>query len=487
MKKPNTFSLKTQLPLLTLLIILFGFWWTTKNIPFWWDSAGYVVEGAHYIFEQNFSTLTIGPAGRTIAHPPLLMFLLALSWKIFGQTVLVAHILNLIFASILIIFTYKLAEFLGKDKFRVSLIGFGSSLILIFTPLFYAQLGIFYFDLTTASMAIPAIYFFFKGRFKIYFVFASLMLLFKETSVSVLIGLTLANLIYKAGGIKNILNLPKGQIFKESFAICSPFIVVITWLLYHQIETGWLFATNRRGVPLNLIPTQLLNIFEFTFFSQFRFLITIPLIIIIFAKRQTFFAKETIAFLTIILSVVLFFGLSEFLTRYILLTLPLLYLLFFYSLTQILVTPKKTNILIVFTIITLVFCGLFMKSWNDHKLVNNWYFPPLEDNLEYLDVISVSNQINNYLTKEHPKDTIVATFPNTYMLEDPYQGYVKKPLKVINCMDYQPGDQVDFLIFHFFSPEQVKCLPIIQEKDFQKALRFEKNGKFMILYYAPKK
>lgn len=498
MKQNSKAAISDRLPLILLFSILFAFWWTTKDIPFWWDSAGYVTAGSNYLLQNNFPSLTLGETGRTIAHPPLMMFILAFSWKIFGQSLLVAHIVNLAFASILILFTYKLGSLLSGDKFTAILIGFFSSLLLLFTPLFYAQLGIVYLDIATVSLAAPTIYFFCQKKFRLYFLFATLMLLIKETSLSVIGGLVIAQIII----LRSEINLKKHKllVLQKIFLIGSPFLVIIAWWIYHWSVMGWFFVVfEREGLPFKMVPSQIWNTFTFAFFSQYRFLLTIPIAIIIFFKQKTFFAPNVITLMSVIGAVLVFFGITEFLARYIMLTIPLIYLLFFYSLSQIIQTKSWSQTLIVFSLISLVICGLFYTSWNDKKAINSWYFPPLEDNLEYLDIISVSNQINNYLVQKHPNAHIVTSFPNTYMLTEPYQGYVKKPLNVTNCRNYESapdnnaasptdktGDKVDFLIFHFFSPEQFRCMQIVEEKNFGKALRFEKNGKFMILYYSPK-
>lgn len=482
--KEKRHTISDKAPLTLLFLILCAFWWTTKDIPFWWDSAGYVTAGSNYLLQTNFSSLTLGEVGRTIAHPPLMMLILAFSWKVFGQSLLVAHVVNLAFASILVFFTYKFGSLLSNERLTAILIGFFSTILLLFTPLFYAQLGIVYLDIATVSLAAPTIYFFCQKKFKLYFLFAILMLLIKETSLAILAGLALSEIIIFSQ--KKDLRQHKMEVIKKVLLVGSPFLIIIAWWVYHWLLTGWFFVVfEREGLPFKMVPAQIWNTLTFTFFSQYRFLITIPLVLIIFFNKKTFFTPTTITLMSVIAAVLTFFGITEFLPRYIMLTIPLLYLLFFYGLSQIIKTKNTLQISIVFLVISLVFCGLFYSSWNEKQAINSWHFPPLEDNLEYLDIIAISGQINNYLVQKHPNARIVTSFPNTYMLTEPYQGYVKKPLNVGNCRNYKSGDKVDFLIFHFFSPEQFRCMQIVQEKNFGKALRFEKNGKFMILYFQP--
>ena len=72
----------------------FILWWPPRMLPYWWDSAGYIMHAARFFLDINFTSFIL-PSDSTIsafAHFPLFPFLLALVWKIFGESLLVTHI-----------------------------------------------------------------------------------------------------------------------------------------------------------------------------------------------------------------------------------------------------------------------------------------------------------------------------------------------------------------------------------------------------------
>lgn len=73
------------------LIILFLF---TLNMPFFWDGLT-KSQRADWIYNNNFESLIV-PNEINSGHPPLWIFLLAFSWKLFGKTLLVSRLLLLV-------------------------------------------------------------------------------------------------------------------------------------------------------------------------------------------------------------------------------------------------------------------------------------------------------------------------------------------------------------------------------------------------------
>ncbi len=83
-------------------------WWPTKNLPYHWDSAGFVINSAKHLFETNFQPL-VNPS-LAYAHPPLITATLALMWKLFGQSPLISHLVTFPFLPTLMMGVY----FIGK-------------------------------------------------------------------------------------------------------------------------------------------------------------------------------------------------------------------------------------------------------------------------------------------------------------------------------------------------------------------------------------
>lgn len=486
MSKVQTSNLKLHFLLLavSLFILLFS-WFSTVNIPYWWDSAGYVISGAKYLLDNNFTPLVIGPAGKTIAHPPFFIALLALFWKVFGESLFVSHLLNLIFSILIIVFISKIPFVLIKNHLSATLTGFFSSILFIFTPLFQAQLGIVYLELPMVAFSLGAIYMFLQGRYKYYLVLAALAIITKETALYIFASLV---------GIKVFLELRqnfkanlKPLIHQALSLIFIPLIPFLLWLIYHFSVNGWFFIApgQQRGIDPNLIPVQLNNALSFTLFEQSRLLITITtvfLLAFLYFKKKGALNSGVLYLLGVLIATPVFYGVSEFLHRYVLIALPILYILFFFAISAVLSNKSKLFTLLLPLILTLVFSFWFYKNWDLHRQINNWHFPPLEENLEYLDIVKLGKNLSEYLQVNYPNEVVYTTFPYDYMLSQPYQGYTKKPMQVKHCRDYKKGEPIKLMVFHFLSPEQPSCARLTESINWPKAYKFEKNGKFLILY-----
>jgi hypothetical protein len=67
------------------------------------------------------------------------------------------------------------------------------------------------------------------------------------------------------------------------------------------------------------------------------------------------------------------------------------------------------------------------------------------------------------------------------MLSWPFEHYVTKPIRTVECLQYKKGDKVDFIILHLYSPGEVACFGLAKELHFKRLKTFEENGKFIIL------
>lgn len=476
------------LPLTISIVALLSFWWTTKDIPYWWDSAGYVIAGTRHLLAQNFWPLEMGsPIDAGIAHPLLLLVILGTFWKIFGESLLVSHLVNLLFGVVVVTFTYLLTtklyslSFPQADLIKGKVLGLGAVLLLLFTPVFYAQLGILYFELPMAAFAVATVYFYLSRNWPLYILSAVLMLWSKEAAIFV-VGLIFLVELYRSWREKNwqLSNL---------LWVLSPLLALGIWFFYHYLVTGWWYIqpSRPRGLPLSFLPTQTSLVFQFIFLNQWRFLISIGTLVLLWKllsskKSQFKLSLGLILCLVIPFGTVITFGVSEYLNRYVLVSLPFLYITFVILLGEFLKQFNLRQLTLILVPMLGLLLFLFQTSWNDHRQINNFYFPPLEDNLEYLDVISINKQLAKYLVEEHPNAIVYTSFPTDDYLSKPELHYVDKSIQTKSCKDYQPGTKIDYMVFHFFTPNSIYCAKLTQILKWEKALKFEKDGKFLMLY-----
>lgn len=473
-----------------LLIILFVFWWTTKSIPYWWDSAGFVITGAKIVLKHKFLILDLGLPG-AYPHTTFFVVLLALMWKMFGESFLVSHLLMLFFTVLLFVYMFRLTQLLTGSKWRGNLVAFLAGILLLFTPVFFAQLGIIYMEIPITAFAVMSVYYYLRRNIPLYLLSTILMVYTKDVSVFLIlvilafdIGIQLVHSVSvdKKIDIKDFLN--------RIVLIGLPIFILFLWFLYHKMTTGWWYIPPSApwAGPKAIVPENIQQVLSFVFADQWRIIPTILILIFLeesFIRKKyqkDIFKSDFFLILLIPFATALFFGMTEFLQRYIIIGLPFFYILFYYLFTILLQKKTLRFQLISLSLITVIICSLFYSQWNLHRKIVFWHFPPLEENLEYKDVISVGEAISSYLEKNYPNAKILTSFPADYMFSQPFQGYVKKPLRSKNCNKIKPGDKYDFVIFHPFSPISIYCLQIIERDKLKPIKNFERNGKFMSIY-----
>lgn len=479
-----------------LIVITVIFWLPTIDTPFWWDSAGFVVHAARYYLENNFNSFIL-PSDATIsaiAHPPLFAFLLALTWKIFGDSLLVSHLFYLPFIILAVIFTYLLGKKIANSKNKTAnhLVGFSAALLLFFTPLFLAQVGIVYPEIPTAAFGVMTVYFFLKRRFWWYIISGGLMLFMKEGSVVIILAILVTVLIRLIFGIFKREKINFKRILKELLVLSSPILILVVWFIWHKTATGWMFiipsAREDFAEKVSVISfPRIFMVLRYFFLTQGRTIISysiLALLFFIFLKfltkrtKEIFIQKDIIILFLVIIFVPLLFGILEFLPRYIIFGLPFLFIIFSYLIAF--VFQKKAILVSIFSFLILL--GIFSFYWDTHQKINYWRFPPIEENLEYLDIIDVGRDMAGFIETNYPDATVYTAFPSSYMLSEPFQHYVSKPINVQICTDYQEGDEVDLVVFHLLSPPEMACSLIIKELNLSLLASFEKNGKWMKIY-----
>lgn len=478
MKKTNL-DIFYPIFLFLLLIILK---YPVLNLPYYWDDLNYMIPTIEHIYNNSFTPFLWD---YNLGHPPFFFWFVAVLFKIFGTSNLVAHSAVVLFSFLTLYFTYLI----GKELFNRK-VGIISSLTLLFTPIFFSYSGLLFLAIPLTAFATMTIYFAIKSKPFLYFIFGSLAILTKLPAILVIGGVTLSKLmkekkinktvivsllpfitflllaisnkfyygeflnpisstsLVEFNLVKTLLNLLiilKTLLFDQYRWILTSFFIIsfVKFKELKNIKKDFFIFSLILGIlfffllyNLNIFTGSLMPYFPNikTYFStvkSFSLLFSILFLLILFSYKNLInhFKKKNFLELhiTFLLTVLFYTFLIPFSPRYIVPLLPILFLFYSFSLTKL---SGKYSYLIVF-IILIIFSLNFI---GDRSTVGF----TLETNMEYVDAIKTQQLGASYIEKNFPDATVLASFPLSSELQHPYGGYVKKPINVITYPHF-PG------------------------------------------------
>ncbi|NMC35713.1 hypothetical protein GYA49_01570 [Candidatus Beckwithbacteria bacterium] len=458
------------LALIAILIYSLLVWWPTKLLPYHWDSAGFVINSAVDLLKTNFNPL-IAPYS-DFAHPPLLIALLALSWKLFGQHIIVSHLLMFSFLPILMFSTYLI----GK-KITDSILGLVSAFIIGTVAVVVAEYGLIYIDLPVAALGTAFLAAWLHRKHFLAGIILSLAALIKIPILMLIIPILAAD----------FLEFGKKKLeWKKFLPLLLPITGVVIWLIYHKNVTGWWLVMPGRGSLIPKTIGQFLASFGFVsqnlLLNQYRFSLLILglsgfLYVLSLNPKIRIVKPVSTLGLTIITGIMFFTLAGEFGLRYGIFLLPAYVLTMMYFVHQAL--PQKLYLWPVGIMIVI----LFLFTWHPKIAATQDYeFRPPE-NLSYQDLISIGRQAALFVSVNFPQAKFYGGFPENYQLEQPYQGYVDQGLDFSLCKDFKPElDKIQIIYLHPYSPTQIPCRQLLDMVPTLPLNKFEKNGKWLELY-----
>jgi hypothetical protein len=359
-------------PILALLMGLF--YLAIMNDPFFGDGISTISRAAFNIIDSGFTNFTY-PDKQDPGHPTTFPVFYALIWAIFGKSLAISHLFNVLFA----IGTLWLVHHWMKKELD-SLYALMASLLLLVTPLFMAQTAMINTHLPLTFFTLLLAY--------------ALMMHWKYVAIAAATFLLLCHLqgMLYLGGIVLwwfFIHL-KGRPFpfrvkKATKLLLLPTAMFACWLYYHYSMKGWLMSTPSTdfygrgfgGLKISLI-NWIVSFWRVIDYGMLAFFI--PLIIL-FAKRKLFKNSHTFLLLFLIL-----FGLNGFMLsftttlrtahRYFLPALPFLVMAAMYYSAKF---GKKSWLIAV---IVVLFSGHFWhypgRTIGDANLAYRNIFPLLE-------------------------------------------------------------------------------------------------------------
>jgi hypothetical protein len=454
------------------ILLSLWLWWPSKNMPYHWDSAGYVINAAKEFLKTDFKPLVPKSVKLQFAHPPLFTATLALMWKYFGDAKIVSHFLTLPFLPMMMWAVYKIGEKLGSWKS-----GLIAAIATALTPTVLAEFGLIYLDLPMASLMLTAIWLWMEKKYILGSIILSLAVWIK---IPAILALSFLGWIY----------LKNKKLWQNKDVVTAgviPVFALLIWLTYHKSITGWLLIKPERLNAMSKDFGRLINsaiyIGEKIFLDQGRWIISllgIGSVIYLKSKNKLkkLLSQNLVALLLFILIGFLFFVYGgEFGSRYAIFLLGPIYLICFFLFSKVV---KKGIVLWILGFVTI---GLLVLNWRPKTgFTENYEFAPPDD-LSYRDMITIGSQAAKFLEINYKNAKIYGEWPENYQLEQPYQGYVKEALDFSKCQFFQLDTKVEQVLYlHAYAPGQMYCRQLLDLFSTEPINRFESGTKWLELY-----
>ncbi len=506
-----------RFPAIFLFLIVLLFKLPIMNAPYHWDGMGGTVRGAVYIYQHRFIPF-LGMFD--FGHPPLLHELLALTWAAVGRSLWGSHLLIIIFSFLGVYFTYCIGRELSDQK-----TGMLASLLLFFSPLYFAQSGTLNLEIPLTAFIIMTTYFSIKNKTLLAVISGICLVLTKGTGLLLIFSLLIYVFFRDVRGRKKVLI---GRLLLYSI----PLIVFLGWLVYHRWQAGWLLYNREFSFRIGYTALELYRRMEDLFFGNYHFLVTACMCFYFFLKKYGgkgksaalpflvfvslgLLAKQLLLrerafvsvllvcyaivmvqlvkedkkllplFLFITISLLSFSSYVGFLPRYLVIIYPFYFIIGAYCLVKMM--ARKSRVLVGVAIILI---ALFITRWYGQRAIaSSGSGAVLESNLEYLDMLKTHRQACRFIENNYPRSVVFTTWPQVLELTDPSNGYVKSSIK---CVDFsQMGKdinlEVDLIYYASQADKAFEMRRFIRRFDKKLLQAYECNGKSVEVYAIIKK
>jgi 4-amino-4-deoxy-L-arabinose transferase-like glycosyltransferase len=385
--------------------ILLAIHWPLLRLPFHWDEMGQFVPAALDLYRDG---AWVPHSALPNVHPPGVMLLLALVWKIFGYSILSARLTMLAIATVGVYLSFLLAIRLSRKSPEAPAIA--AVLFLIVAPIFYTQSMMVLLDMPAMTLTVLALLLFLDQRYAACALAATALVLVKETAIS-------TPMVFAAW----LWFREKRR--RDALCFLAPAVALGLWLVELHHATGhWLgndeFARFNVNESLGFghIVYAVGRRIYMLFLSDGHFLGAAALI----AGWRLLRGKEwTIAGLVAVAqtAVVTLLG-GAVLDRYMLPVLPILYAAFAMAASA---WPRRPRLCVQAAMATLFVVGWF---WNPPVPF------PLEDNLAMVDFVRLQQAAAKYLENYAADQRIATAWPFSDAVTKPEFGYVRRPLNL---------------------------------------------------------
>jgi len=375
------------------------------TLPFHWDELGQFVPAALDLYRDG---ALVPHSTLPNVHPPGVMLMLALVWKVFGFSILSARLTMLAIAAVGVYLSFLLAIRLAHKAPGAP--AFAAVTFLMVAPLFYTQSMMVLLDMPAMTLTVVALLLFFDQRYAACAIAATALVLVKETAIT-------TPLVFAAW----LWFYEKRK--RDALYFLAPVVALALWLVELHHATGhWLgneeFARFNvtQSLGFSHIVYSIGRRIYMLFLSDGHFLGAAAL----FAGWRLLRGTEwTIAGLVALAqtAVVTLLG-GAVLDRYMLPVLPILYAAFAVA-GSAWSRPVRLSV-------QAVMATLFVVGWF-------WNPPvpfPYENNLAMVDFVRLQQTAAEYLEDHAAGQRIASAWPFTDAVTRAEFGYVRTPLNL---------------------------------------------------------
>jgi hypothetical protein len=242
--KPNPIFDWFLLPCLVYLL----FWILIRaqylDMAFYWDEAWVYVPGIRHMADAGPSLLPDAiPEYYSRGHPLLFYFLGSIWIKIFGTSYIAFHSFPLFISTILLLVT-----FFTVKEWTNGLIGLVVIVLLSVERNFFNEAGNVLPEIMIALFFVLSVRYFLKERYFLYFIYASLGILTKESGIVIPIALLLLNFLSLS--ITSPTNLLTKVEIRKKILILSPLSVFLLFMLIQYAYKGWFLFPEHTNMML---------------------------------------------------------------------------------------------------------------------------------------------------------------------------------------------------------------------------------------------
>ncbi|HEY0078823.1 MAG TPA: glycosyltransferase family 39 protein [Pyrinomonadaceae bacterium] len=460
-EKPRTKKLQSLLLPAIIFALLFLLHLPLLGLPYYWDEAGYFVPAARDIY------LTGDPVPRSTlsnAHPPLVMYYLALCWRLFGEGIQTTRTGMLFVASLTLLGLFRLARRVASREVALATV-----VCTALYPVFFSQSSLAHLDMTVAALTIWGLFFYLperedgegeaissgsattraNARRAASFALFALAALAKETAILTPMALMSWEIFCwwmgrRREGASSFCITPRRSLL-SALGFLLTLVPLALWFAYHYRRTGYVLGNPeyfRYNVEstLNLARilqaglgrlwhvTGYMNLFLLTGAAALSMLLAPLRDAGVERKRIDVSVQLVFAVLILAHAAALSVVGGAVLARYMLPVLPLLILLC--------VSTVRRRVRHWRLLLGVVCVGFVLALF-----VNPPVRFPWEDNLAYRDFILLHERAGKFLSEKYPNARVLTAWPATDELKNPYYGYTTRPLNVVG-IEHFSGEQL---------------------------------------------